>query len=132
VGQIQKFSRILGDPDQPFATRSEALKFLVHFVGDLSQPFHAIADAHGGGDLPVTAFSAAQCGTHTCNLHGVWDNELIAHTGLSQQHYVLELEKMIAADHLRAGSDHPVTWANESLQLAKQAWVQPQADIDEA
>jgi S1/P1 Nuclease len=25
-----------------------------------------------------------------------------------------------------------VVWANESLQLAKQAWVQPQADIDEA
>jgi hypothetical protein len=132
VGQINKFARIVGDPDKPFAARSEALKFLVHFVGDLSQPFHAIADARGGSNIPVTAFGAAQCSARPCNLHGVWDNELIAHTGLDQHHYVHELEKMIAADHLQAGSDDPVVWANESLQLAKQAWVQPQADIDEA
>jgi hypothetical protein len=39
---------------QPFAARSEALKFLVHFVGDLSQPLHAMADARGGNDIPVT------------------------------------------------------------------------------
>jgi hypothetical protein len=51
---------------------------------------------------------------------------------LDQHQYVQALEKMIAADHLQAGSDDPVVWANESLQLAKQAWVQPQADIDEA
>jgi len=132
VGQIHKFARILGDPDQPLAARSEALKFLVHFVGDLSQPFHAIAQAHGGSEIPVTAFGAAQCGAHLCNLHSVWDNELIAHTGLDQRRYVHELEKMIAADHLQAGSDDPVAWANESLQLARQVWVQPQADIDEA
>jgi hypothetical protein len=132
VGQILKFARILGDPQQPFAARSEALKFLVHFVGDLSQPLHAMAQARGGNDVPVTAFTAAQCSAHPCNLHIVWDNELIAHTGLDQQHYVHELEKMIAADHLQAGSDDPVAWANESLQLANQAWVQPQADIDEA
>ncbi len=132
VGQINKFARILGDPAQPFTARSEALKFLVHFVGDLSQPFHAIAAARGGSNIPVTAFGAAQCGARPCNLHGVWDNELIAHTGLDEHYYVHKLEKMIAADHLQAGSDDPVEWANESLQLAKQAWVQPQADIDEA
>jgi hypothetical protein len=65
-------------------------------------------------------------------LHSVWDSELIAHTGLREHRYAHELEEMIAADHLQAGSDDPVAWANDSLQLAKQAWVQPQADIDEA
>ena len=114
------------------AARSEALKFLVHFVGDLSQPLHATADARGGNDVPVTAFGAAQCGSRPCNLHSVWDNELIAHTGLGEQRYVKQLETMIKADHLQAGSDDPVAWANDSLQLAKQAWVQPQSDIDEA
>ncbi len=131
VAQINRFAQILGDPSQPFAARSEALKFLVHFVGDLSQPMHATADARGGNDVPVTAFGAAQCGTRPCNLHSVWDSELIAHTGLSQHRYVKLLEKMITADHLQAGSADPVAWANDSLQLAKQAWVQPQSDIDE-
>lgn len=131
VAQIEKFAHILGDPQQPFASRSEALKFVVHFVGDLAQPFHAMADARGGNDIPVTVFGSAQCGEYACNLHSVWDTELIRHTGLREHRYAGELEQMIATDHLRAGPVNPVTWANESLQLAKEAWVQPQAGIDE-
>jgi hypothetical protein len=131
VAQINKFARILADPEQPYAARSEALKFLVHFVGDLSQPFHAMADARGGNDIPVTVFGSIHCGDYACNLHSAWDSELIRHTGLREHRYARELEKMIDADHLRAGSADPIDWANESLQLAKQAWVQPQAAIDE-
>ena len=97
VAQINKFARILGDPQQPFAARSEALKFLVHFVGDLSQPFHAMADARGGNDIPVTALARLSVATIACNLHSVWDSELIQHTGLREHRYVRELEKMIAA-----------------------------------
>ncbi len=132
VARINKFAQILGDPEQPYAARSEALKFLVHFVGDLSQPFHAMADARGGNDIPVTVFGSAQCGDYACNLHGVWDSELIRHTGIREHRYARELEEMISADHLQAGSADPVAWANESLQLATQAWVEPQANIDEA
>jgi hypothetical protein len=132
VAQIEKFARIVGDPRQPFAARSEALKFLVHFVGDLSQPFHSVGDARGGNDIPVTAFGSAQCGDYPCNLHGAWDTELIQHTGVREHLYALQLEKMIASDHLQAGSADPVAWANESLQLAREAWVQPQANIDQA
>ncbi len=132
VAQINRFARILGDPDQPFAARSEALRFLVHFVGDLSQPFHAMADARGGNDIPVTVFGSTQCGDYACNLHSVWDSELIRHTGLREHHYARDLEQMIAADHLQPGSTDPVAWANDSLQLARHAWVQPHTEIDEA
>jgi hypothetical protein len=132
VAQINQFARILGDRAQPFAARSEALKYLVHFVGDLSQPLHTMADARGANDIPVTVFGSAQCGDYPCNLHGVWDSELIRHTGIREHRYARQLEEMIAADHLQAGPVDPGAWANQSLQLGKQAWVQPQADIDEA
>lgn len=132
VAQISRFARILGDPLQPFPARSEGLKFLVHFVGDLSQPMHAMADARGGNDIPVSAFGSAQCGEYPCNLHSVWDSALIEHTGLREHRYAGELETMITAGHLEAGPVDPIAWANQSLQLAKQAWVQPQAEIDEA
>src|ERR1700761_3709689 len=132
VAQIDKFAKILGDPNQPFAARSEALKFLVHFVGDLSQPMHAMAEARGGNDVPVTGFGSAQCGEYACNLHSVWDSELITHSGLPEQRYVDQLDAMIARDHLQAGPFDPVAWANESLQLGKQAWLQPQTAIDQA
>jgi hypothetical protein len=131
VEQIKKFARILGDPQQPFAARSEALKFLVHFVGDLSQPFHAMGDARGGNDIPVTFFGSAQCGDYACNLHGVWDTQLIDHTGLREHLYAHQLEALIASDHLKAESDDPAEWAHDSLQLARQAWLKPQANIDE-
>jgi hypothetical protein len=132
VAQITKFAHILGDPSQPFAARSEALKYVVHFVGDLSQPFHAMGDARGGNDIPVTTFGSAQCGDYACNLHAVWDSELIRHTGVREHRYARQLEEMIAADHLQAGPTDPVAWANQSWQLAKQAWVQPQTEIDQA
>jgi S1/P1 Nuclease len=132
VAKITQFARVLGDPEQPYAARSEALKYLVHFVGDASQPFHTMADARGGNDLPVIFFDATECFDRPCNLHSVWDIELILHAGLREHRYASELEKMIAEDHLRAGSADPVAWANDSLQLAKQAWVQPQTNIDEA
>jgi hypothetical protein len=132
VAQIDRVAKIVGDPSQPFADRSESLKFLVHFVGDLSQPMHAIGDARGGNDIPVTAFGSAQCGEYPCNLHGVWDTELIRHTNLPEHAYVEKLETMIARDQLQAGPVDPIAWANASLQLARQAWVQPHTAIDQA
>jgi hypothetical protein len=132
VAQINKFARILGDPEQPYAARSEALKFLVHFVGDLSQPFHAMGDARGGNDIPVTFFGSTQCDGYACNLHNVWDSELIRHSGIREHRYARDLEEMIAAGHLQAGPADPAAWANQSLQLARQAWVQPQTNIDQA
>jgi hypothetical protein len=132
VAQINKFAHILGDPSQPFTSRSEALKYLVHFVGDLSQPFHAMGDARGGNDIPVTVFGSTQCGDYACNLHAVWDSELIRHTDVREHRYARELEEMIADDHLKPGPTDPVAWANQSWQLSKQAWVQPQTQIDQA
>ncbi len=119
VAQITRFARILGDPQQPFPARSEALKFLVHFVGDLSQPMHAIADARGGNDIPVSVFGSAQCGESPCNLHSIWDSALIEHAGLREHRYTGELEDMIAADHLKAGPVDPIAWANRIAAVGK-------------
>ncbi|MEK7354821.1 MAG: S1/P1 nuclease [Bdellovibrionota bacterium] len=52
--------------------KTVALKFLVHFVGDLHQPLHSGRPADKGGvTLPVTWF-----GMQT-SLHGVWDSRMI-------------------------------------------------------
>ncbi len=132
VAQIHKFARILGDTTQPKEAREEALKFLVHFVGDLSQPMHAMADARGGNDVPVTVFGSAQCGKYACNLHSVWDSELIKHSDVREHRYARQIEQMIEEKHLKPGSEDPEAWANDSLKLARQAWVKPNTNIDEA
>ena len=132
VAQIGKFARILGDTTQPMEARAEALKFVVHFTGDITQPMHAMADAKGGNGIPVAVFGATQCGKYPCNLHSVWDTELIEHSGVREHRYTRQLERMIAAKHLKPGAKDPAAWANDSLKLAERAWVQPDTDIDEA
>ena len=62
------------------ADRAVALKFLVHFVGDVHQPFHALGVARGGNDIPVSVFGSSNCAydggqPYPCNLHGVWDTD---------------------------------------------------------
>ena len=61
VAKIVWFSAVLRDQHQSRAARIVALKFLIHLVGDIHQPFHASAVARGG-DIPVTFFGTAQCG----------------------------------------------------------------------
>ena len=119
------------------ADRAIALKFLVHLVGDLHQPFHALGVERGGNGIPVSAFESATCsyddGTpYPCNLHGVWDTVLIAHRRLGDQPYLAELERQIKQrrwDVAAIGS--PADWAMESHALARVALLPPGGAVDE-
>jgi hypothetical protein len=77
VDRIEIFEHVLADRNAPREDRIEALKFLVHFVGDVHQPFHGIGDAAGGNGIAITEFGSTECGQHPCNLHGSWDIALI-------------------------------------------------------
>jgi hypothetical protein len=115
------------------ADRAIALKFLVHFVGDLHQPFHAFGPGHGGNDIRVNQFGADVCGSNPCNLHGTWDGGLIAHRSLDDARYLTLLRELIARQGWAtqpAGT--PVEWAMQSHALAKAALLPAHGRIDEA
>ena len=130
VDRIEMFKQVLMNPSASDNDRVEALKFIVHFVGDVHQPFHAIGDAKGGNGISVSEFGSSQCGAHPCNLHAAWDTGLIAHTNLSQQEYVQHLEEFISQQHLTAGGQ-PEDWANESHKYVQAAWLNDGEQIDE-
>jgi len=67
-------SRLL-DPTLALPLHAEALRFLVHFLGDITQPLHAEALARGGNDIPVHFGSSAFFRSAT-NLHHVWDDRM--------------------------------------------------------
>ncbi|MBI3803692.1 MAG: S1/P1 nuclease [Nitrospirae bacterium] len=124
IAAIARFKRVLADRARPLPERAEALKFLVHLVGDLHQPLHTInRDDHGGNDLPVIFFGEAlnPFGGKPWNLHAVWDTGLIDHTGLTEPAYVARLEgwlkKQSRAD-LQKGT--VVDWALEGHRAATQ------------
>src|ERR1051326_4885665 len=127
------FQKILGNERASRADRLEALKWLVHFVGDLQQPLHAIDEAHGGNDIKLEAFGSAKCGDYDCNLHWAWDSLLLEHTGYSEEEYVGRLNTLIAQKQMEnqpAGT--PVDWANESHLQARRIMNTKPASIDEA
>jgi len=44
----------------PDKDKAEALKFAVHFVGDIHQPLHTVGDAIGGNAITVDVFMRGQ------------------------------------------------------------------------
>src|SRR5262249_6034806 len=72
---------ILKDKTAPAAKRADALRFIIHFVGDLHQPLHATDNSDRGGNcVPVKDFRRkphASGGSASPNLHGIWDTEIL-------------------------------------------------------
>jgi len=132
VEKIGDFVKVLMDKKASREQRVEALKFVVHFVGDIHQPMHAAKEAEGGNGIHVSFLNSNRCGPYDCNLHGVWDTSMILHAGLKPGDYAERLEELIKSEHL-AGQDGgmPRQWANESVRLAQAGWVQDGANLDE-
>lgn len=129
VAKIEEYSAVLADAGRSPAERREALVWLVHLVGDIHQPLHAIGDARGGNDIEVTFFGAQLCGRRVCNLHAVWDFGMIERYPGSEAQYAGKLEESIASRSLTAGPMAPELWADESFDLARRALVAPETDL---
>jgi hypothetical protein len=133
VDRIEMFQKVLGDESAAKADRLEALKWLVHFVGDLHQPLHAIEDARGGNDIKLPVFGSPKCGDYDCNLHWAWDTLLLEHSGLTEEEYVSRLNQLIAQKHLeKQAGGTAVDWANESHLQARRIIEAKPAEIGEA
>ena len=93
-----------------------ALKFLLHFVGDLHQPVHASDDHDRGGNDKKVAASWIKAG----NLHHYWDTEFVALLETDAKSIASDLIGHISKDQRKqwqAGS--PSEWAKESFLVAK-------------
>lgn len=127
IGAIEHFRSILHDRKRPPADRSEALRFLVHFIADLHQPLHTIDTDRGGNDLPISFFGEAvhSVNGEPWNLHAVWDTGLIKATGLSETAYVARLNAWLKRRSIRSLQEGTVIdWALESHRLAKEVAYQ--------
>ena len=96
----------------------DALRYLVHFVGDLHQPLHAVSDADLGGncehvDPPIDAAG---------NLHAIWDGAIVNSVNRSDRELAADLERNLQSfsDQLRAdlAAGTEDDWAWESHKLA--------------
>jgi len=71
-GAIQNYTKRVVSSNLPFDQQQEALKFLVHFVGDIHQPLHVAFTTDKGGNTITGTFEGA-----STNLHVIWDTLII-------------------------------------------------------
>jgi hypothetical protein len=120
--RIRYFEGRLGDTSLSLAERAIALKFVVHFIGDIHQSFHTYGDDRGGNGIMVTFLGSANCGNFKCNLHGVWDDQIIEDQNLSEPKYTERLLQEIKDNNWeRMDGGEPTTWANISHHYAVEA-----------
>jgi hypothetical protein len=76
VSQIRHYADVLADKNRSREEKQEAVKFIVHFVGDVHQPLHCANrnNDHGGNALKVLFLGI---GGNYLNLHHVWDTNLV-------------------------------------------------------
>jgi len=72
-GAVQNYTSRLTDMSLPFDQQNEALKFLIHFVGDIHQPLHCGFTTDRGGNTFEGKFNKKKV-----NLHEIWDTSIVA------------------------------------------------------
>lgn len=136
---VERYAKILADKAKPDAERADALRFLIHFVGDAHQPLHSVArdsDEYPKGDRGGNDFKiqppASMAGTQRppTNLHALWDGGLGLFpfrerplTVLDRAAIELQAETIASAlpkDSLKKWDDiRPLNWAKEGLEDSK-------------
>jgi len=95
--------------------RADALKFIIHLVGDMHQPLHCAERNNdgGGGGVSVTWFTA------NANLHSVWDSLIIDRPHLSDAKFVQGLiNGSTAQERAEMREGNILQWALEAHRIA--------------
>lgn len=150
---LKRLKPVLSNQRELAGSRAEALKFIVHIIGDLHQPLHCITDKkdannagdHGdiGGNLKIVQFNVPTWDGNAnkdvnprweqqWNLHSVWDEGLIDAymdlKNLTEDAYVSELLQNAGDVTALQGGDS-IAWMKESYKIAiKNAYNLPPFD----
>ncbi len=126
IAAINRQFLALADHSRPDAERREALKFLVHFVGDVHQPMHAgFADDRGGNDYQVNYQGKGY------NLHSTWDRLILGTRKLEPADYakLLDAQPALPRDPTRLSDRPAVDWALESCKIMSSADIYPASHV---
>ena len=114
---------LLAPPSPPRAMTSQELAFLIHFVGDLHQPLHAITNGdRGGGCVRLSKALVHHDGNQdTTDLHIAWDIDtglaaMNGHSGSEQATATALFMRFKNGATVTQGT--PADWARESNTLA--------------
>ncbi len=137
VDAIKKQKEILEDSSKSDADRAAAVRYIIHFAGDIHQPLHCTTNGDRGGNcVPVTYFKdkpnptkengVVVPDTYTPNLHGIWDKQMVekdmaAVGAATARAYADFLDHALTSDILswQAEAISPEDWAWDSHEHAE-------------
>ena len=118
---------ILKDPTADSHLRADALRYLIHFVGDLHMPLHASTNNDQGGNCTPVRYFRRRPQEHnnsfTPNLHAIWDTDIPERDmeGADPAEFAHLLSEIFSRDYPKwqAAGIHLDTWTWESHDLAE-------------
>lgn len=138
VWAIERFKKVLADKKRPDLERADALRYLIHFVGDVHQPLHATArdseafprGDRGGNEFKIRAPQGMR--PEPRNLHFLWDlggglyGEAPRPLERGTVTFVETLARDIRKEHPRTALkvvsvQDPSTWAQEGVKIARES-----------
>ncbi len=116
VSAIEEQLAIYRDPKKSRQERLDALKFVIHFVGDVHQPLHCgKGEDRGGNDVPVRFRGKLT------NLHAAWDGSIYEDGGeTTAAHAAGLLNGLKPEERERIMAGRPYDWAVESHRIARE------------
>lgn len=118
VEAIERMTALLANKKAAREERAQALRYLVHLVGDLHQPLHVGNGTDRGGN----AVKVKWFGDYS-NLHRVWDSEMIDSKRFSYSELADELQRMYPQERMAQWTKGSVRdWAQEATQYRAQVY----------
>jgi nuclease S1 len=114
IAAIASDQQVLANPSASRLDRADALRFLIHFMGDLHQPLHVADNADRGGNRRAVFLDG-----DSTNLHAAWDGKILEHYRLTEDTYLGELRREMDTIPLAALERGTIVdWAMEGHRLA--------------
>jgi S1/P1 Nuclease len=88
VTAITGMVAVLKDPKATSTDKGNALKFIIHFVGDIHQPLHVGRPEDRGGNSTQVTFEGRKT-----NLHALWDSILLTKSPMDYEQYATSLDR---------------------------------------
>ncbi|HMH23738.1 MAG TPA: S1/P1 nuclease [Puia sp.] len=116
---LRKCEALLANPQASKEQKVVALKFVVHFVGDLHQPMHVSREEDQGGNKIQVNYDGK--GT---NLHSLWDSRLIEHQGLNDEQLAQKYDQITPGQIKEWQGDLLIKWIWESYQASTKLYTE--------
>ena len=120
--QLARQIGLMGDPSQPTGRRNQALKWVVHLMGDIHQPLHAATlRDNGGNSVEVSFFGRRDNPPYgSVKLHTIWDVHMVQRL-ISDKGGERAIASARISDADKAAWERGTVsdWIDESHQLAR-------------